>query len=190
MSTPQVRIELSENRVALVSPYNPALPAKAKLLGGRWDSAQRVWTFDPRDEARVRELARAVYGTDGSAATRTVTVRVVLDHSTPGGQAIYLFGREIANRAQRDDPVRLGAGVVVIDGRFAARGGTGRYPAVFDYEHDPVTVEIRDVPADAVTAGEGVTIVDAAADRRAALESEIVATEARLSALRAELAAL
>lgn len=186
----EVGIKIVGDRVALCSPYNPALPPKAKLLGGRWDSVQRVWTFDARDESRVRELAKTVYGTDGAPDTRTVTVRVVLGPSTNGGDSIYLFGREIASRPGRDLPVRLGNGVIVVDGHFPESGGSMKYPSIFGKNEAAVTVEIRDVPADVVTEGEGVQVVDAVADRRAAIEAEIAATEAKLSALRAELAAL
>lgn len=182
-----VRVSVQDDRALLSAPYHPSLPPKAKSIGGRWDSASRVWTFDARDADRVRELARAIYGTDGSS-TRTVTVRVQLDSRIHDGQTIYLFGREIASRRTRDERVRLGDGVIVVEGQFPRSGGTMRYPAVFGHGADPVTVEIRDVPADLVT--DDVQVVDPATDRRAALDAEIAALEARLAALRAEREAL
>ena len=190
MSSTIVSVTVSGNRVVLTSPYNPALPAQAKRVGGRWDSVQHVWTFDTRDEDRVRELAREVYGTDGTP-TRTVTVRATLGQYDLGGETVYVCGRAVLRRARRDDPVRLGDGCVLLSGRFYASGGSVAHPEIGDPAgSDTVVVEIRDVPADLVTESDTLQIVDAAADRRAAIEAEIAATEARLLALRAELAAL
>jgi DNA repair protein RadC len=55
-----------DGRLAVSSPYHPNFPARARLLGGEWDVARRVWIFDARDDDRVRSLCRDIYGTDGA----------------------------------------------------------------------------------------------------------------------------
>lgn len=131
-------------KVELVAPYHPALGPKAKRIGGRWDAFQRVWMFDPRDEERVRDLAREVYGTDGDDAVELVTLRysVTSDDSRRG--ALWRYGRRLVERRDRDGQVDLGPGVIVVEGAFPGSGGSRQYPAV----GGPGTVlEVRDVPA-------------------------------------------
>lgn len=173
--------------VALATPYHPDLPTKAKALGGRWNPEARVWVFDLRDEERVRALAREVYGTDGTP-TRTVTVRWAPYGTDWYANPMYKFGREVATRRSRDDAVRLGAGVVVVEGQLPGRGGSAKHPSIGGA--DGVVFEIRDVPADLVVEDEFTTIVDATDTRRAALEAEIAALEAKVASLREELAEL
>jgi len=137
-----VKIVKNESKVALTSPFHPDLPARAKNLGGKWDGDKRVWTFDARDEERVRQMCREVYGTDGTPM-QTVTIRMRLDGSQP--QTIWQFGREIVTRPGRDERIRLGDGVVLIEGAFAASGGSRQYPAIGILKA-PVVLEVRDVP--------------------------------------------
>jgi len=56
----QIRITTETNSTFLSSPYHPALPERARALGGKFDRSNKVWIFDARDEERVRELAREI----------------------------------------------------------------------------------------------------------------------------------
>ena len=58
-------VEEEDGRIAVSSPYHPNFPARARTLGGIWDTARRVWVFDAADNDRVRSLCRDIYGTDG-----------------------------------------------------------------------------------------------------------------------------
>jgi DNA repair protein RadC len=58
-------VEEENGRIAVSSPYHPNFPARARTLGGVWDTARRVWVFDSADHDRVRSLCREIYGTDG-----------------------------------------------------------------------------------------------------------------------------
>jgi hypothetical protein len=55
-----------DGRIAVSTPYHPNFPARARMLGGEWDAARRVWMFDADDVARVRRLCQEIYGADGS----------------------------------------------------------------------------------------------------------------------------
>ena len=61
-----VSIVEQDGHLAVSSPYHPNFPARARLLGGEWDVARRVWMFDAREDDRVRSLCREIYGTDGA----------------------------------------------------------------------------------------------------------------------------
>lgn len=148
-----VKIETTEGRTYLTSPYNPAIPGKAKAIGGRWDGARKAWHFDARDEDRVAALAREIYGTDGRtpADGDLVTARIKLaDHEgSKYDNYVEFAGRRIAERPGRDMPVRLAANVVLVEGTLPGSGGSMRYPNVD--AGDDVVVEIRDLPRAALS---------------------------------------
>jgi hypothetical protein len=137
----------------LKSPYHPDLPAKARALGGRWVDALHEWSFDSRDVERVRALCRDVYGEDGTEReeerelyTLRVNVCLIPDQNSPG---LWFAGREIMRRPSRDVAIRFGPGCVLVSGTLPSRGGSSKYPRLgipFGSEHEPVVLEIRDVP--------------------------------------------
>ncbi|MER5973310.1 hypothetical protein ABT112_26890 [Streptomyces sp. NPDC002055] len=145
MST--VTITTAGGKTTVRSPYDPNWPSSARALGGRWSGG--VWVFDSRDEERVRELAREVYGTDGTPdAGGTVTVRISVEdvRGERGGRPATLFrhGRQIATRFGRDEKPRLGDGVVLISGGFQSSAGSHNYLELGPL--DDTVVEVRDVP--------------------------------------------
>lgn len=150
----QVRVERTGDAVILLAPYHPSLPERAKALGGRWNG--RAWQFDVRDEARVRELARSIYGTDGADNPELVTIRVTITGREAASQEFWLAGRLIARRPGRDLPVRLGDGVVVVEGAFPRRAGSAKHP---ELGGEGVVLEVRDVPRPAVPERPNVQIV-------------------------------
>lgn len=147
MKTPTISIKNS--KLFLDSEFHPELPNAAKAVGGRWNGNTETWVFDPRDEERVRQLCIRIYGTDGSSPVTLVTLRMRLFGPATANHEIWGLGRRIARRPFRDAPVALGDGVVVIDGSFAPRGGSMRYPMISSSaitEDQAVTIEVRDVP--------------------------------------------
>lgn len=188
-----IRIETTANgRIALCTPYNPDLPAQAKALGGRWDATSRAWTFDARDEERVRDLARTVFGTDGSAADQAdlVTIRTTVDDARApkhGAAQSYCLGRLIATRRGRDEDVSLGQGVVLISGGFAGAGGSTTYPQISPL--DGTIVEIRDVPRAALEGFDGEFAIVSETFDADALFAERAKLEARLQEIGQQLAA-
>lgn len=196
MSGMEIGIQAAGGVLRVNAPYHPDFPSRAKGLGGKWDSGTKSWTFDPRDEERVRALCRDIFGTDGDTAPEMVTLRVDVDKVVGrNDQECWVAGRCIARRPGRDWHVRLGEGVILLAGGFPSRGGSAKYPAL---EPEPGTVlEVRDVPRPAaekaVAEQYGVKIVepDAPADakrqallaRREALLAELARVEAEIEGL-------
>lgn len=142
----QIEIQIDSEGLRVRTPYHPEFPERARAIGGRWDPASRVWRFDPRDEARVRAILTDIFGTDGTDRPPLVIVRIRVDR-IPGIRtkgSLWLFGREIARRPGRDDRVRLGPGVILIDGGFPPRGGSRSDPRLSPEEG--TVLEVRDVP--------------------------------------------
>lgn len=135
--------------VTLAAPYTAELPSRARALGGRFNPTTRTWVFDGQDTQRVRALAIDIYGTDGSDNDAPgVTVRVDLCRVGKGTRCLerdlVLVGHRIAHRLGRDSNVRLGEGVVVVEGEFSRSGGSVKNPAVGDLSG--IVVEVRDLP--------------------------------------------
>lgn len=145
-----ITITTEGSRIVLDAPYHPNMPKRARALGGRFDGVSKTWSFDVRDEERVRAMARDIYGTDGSTAVELVTVRVNLDVYPHERQTMFFAGRKIAHRPGRDYSVRLGDGVVVVEGGFPGSGGSMKNPALSP--KDGTVLEIRDLPRTAVEA--------------------------------------
>lgn len=102
------------------SPYNAIFVERARNLGGKFRGG--AWYFDARDESRVREVCREVYGSDGLTSD-TITLRIEWTESraeTCG--PLTVSGRTIATAFGRDSGAKLGDGVVVLAGGFDSGG--------------------------------------------------------------------
>lgn len=187
-----VKVEISSNSLRVFSPYHPDFPACARRLGGRWDAASKAWTFDARDEARVRDLCREIYGSDGSAAAEAdlVTLRLTAtEEQSEHTSGIYLVGRCLAHATGRDSGARLGGGVVLLRGGAHSGGSVKNWRTEIRMGS---VLEVRDVPrAAAQTAGSAVgwsvEIIEQTENPRAAV---IEAARVALAALTQEERAL
>ncbi len=148
------RVEVVElpDAVRVRCPYTPFWPQRARRLGGRWDGASKEWVFDPRDRSRVREALIEEYGWDGTYPVEVMDLRLTL-RTEDGKDGIHcnetdlwFCGRPVARRTTLYSRVRLGPGVVIVEGGFPPSGGSRKHPAL---EPEPGTVvELRDVPVE------------------------------------------
>jgi len=143
-----IEIKTVENQVFVTTPYHPKFPPAARRLGGRWLAQKKVWSFDLRDEERVRELCYDIYGTDGSK-TDLVDVRIVVgeDDWKAYNGGLYFAGRKIASAYGRDSGALLGEGVVLLSGSIKS-GGSRKYWTSLATAGS--IFEVRDVPRRAV----------------------------------------
>lgn len=138
---PSIR-KINEKQIATRTPYNPHWPARASAIGGKYNGGEE-WLFDIRDEERARALMRQIFGTTGDDNPQLVTIRCRITGSH--GDQLFAYGRCIASRRGRDERVRLGDGVIIIDGKFPASAGSRSNPALTDINSN-ILLEIRDVP--------------------------------------------
>jgi len=140
-----IKVVVGEGLLKVNSPYNREFVSFARMRGGKWSDAQKVWMFDPRDEFAVRSVLIDIFGTDDYESCPKVNVRVKLEHFEFSDEFI-LFGRQLLRRRYSDRRVDIDNGVVVIVGGFPASSSSRRHPAI---EPEPGTVvEVRDVPRD------------------------------------------
>jgi len=186
-----VSVRREGSTVAVETPYHPTWPPSARSLGGRWDPDRRVWRFDARDEERVRALIAELFGNPDEPR---VTVRIKAEGlNTAYVGSFFAMGREILSRRGRDAEVQLGEGVVLLAGGYPASAGSRQNPAI-GRPLEGTILEVRDVPLSlarrACQANAAYSIIDPAADRRVALETEAASLRRRLAEVEAELAAL
>lgn len=179
----KVKLTDGRERTRVASPYHPDFPAKARALGGKWIGTDREWSFDPRDEERVRALCKATYGSDGSEDnSNLVSVQVEMDAiSADHYSDLFLFGRQVLRIMGRDSRPRLGEQCIVIDGGI--HGGGSRKNPKWSCDSGTV-IEIRDLPAAIVAEGNGIKIVSTNAPEKTAT----AATKEANAALKALLA--
>lgn len=186
-----VRVRSGKDMLQLTAPYHPSFPRLARALGGMFNGDTKLWYFDPRDEARVREVCREVYGIDpgDEAPAPTRTISVALDQLNTENGSLWLVGREVASRPARDAKVRLGPGVIIVTGGFADRGGSAKYPRLAPL--DGTIVEIRDVPLPLVERAkrdfdDAITVVDEPSTTPPVAPTPVEFIKARFAALSAE----
>lgn len=148
-----VEIRVTEEEVAVDSPYDRSFISEAKNIGGRWDAGRKVWKFDPRDEDRVRDICMEIYGEDGREPEATVSIRLSLKgwyawSSVTLDNEIRIAGRKLAHRPSRDAKVRLSPNVIVVEGTFDSSGGSRKNPQIGAAKD--VVLEIRDLQASTV----------------------------------------
>ena len=163
-------------KIKLVSPYHPDLPGQAKAMGGKFNGEKKCWYFDARDEARVRQLAIELFGTDGENNAETVTLRITFPQGyREHTDGVYVAGRCVARAWGRKTGAKLGEGVVLLKGNIDSGGSMRNW---YTYIHPGSVFEIRDVPKAAAEKA-----VQASSE---AMQVEIVDSQVDIEALKAE----
>lgn len=114
---------ITDNRIAVVSPYNTWFISLAKRSAGRWSASDGAWVFPAETIETVRATLRKVYGEDDTPAPR-VRLRVKYDGGIDEGGVgtVVVGGRQVARAFHRDSGARLGEDIVVISGGFGSGG--------------------------------------------------------------------
>jgi len=126
-------VSLTDNRIAVVTPYNADFVRKARLQAGRWGSyrddkgnGSPAWIFPVEQIEAVRQLLRDVYGEDDQDqdSGKKVRLRVQYDRSidTGGRGDVVVAGRQVARAFGRDSGAKIGEDIVVIKGGFGSGG--------------------------------------------------------------------
>lgn len=137
-------------KIEVRAEYHPDFPAAVRGLNGKFEKP--YWYFDSRDEIRIREICRSIYGTDGTDGTSdkpTATIRATaVDDISQSAAGVYLLGRCIAYATGRDSGARLGGNVVLISGRASSGGSVKNWTTVI---RKGSMFEIRDLPEGALS---------------------------------------
>ena len=106
-----------EHRILIRCPYNTRFKLGARVLGGEWQAQDRLWVFPGENERWVRLLCHDWFGTDGSSPPDLVDVQITFNDAQSNlGREVAIFGRVVANVYGRPAKIRLGEGVVFVQG--------------------------------------------------------------------------
>jgi hypothetical protein len=183
-------------KLQVLTPYHPDFPAGARNLGGTWHASSKSWLFDPRDDERVRDLCKKIYGTDGTAATGDlVTLKITAtEYQEEFGGGIFLAGRCLATAFGRDSGAKLGEGIVLLAGKATSGGSVKNWKTLINAG---TILEVKDVPRAAVPEngedGWEIEVVEPAAaptgaSRADALRQQLAALQAQIAEIEGELA--
>lgn len=143
-----MKVTVKDDKVIVESDYSSEFVKGARKLNGKWIGS--AWSFDARNEDRVRKLLLEVYGEDGTGKKAdTVTVQLDLskfenNHVGSYIREVELFGRVLVRRPGRDRDVMLHKSVIIVEGGFPGSGGSMNNPRLNTEEG--TVLEVKDVP--------------------------------------------
>lgn len=186
----EFRIEISDGKAAVYTPYNAEFVKRVKLTGGRWDGTKKCWKVPEVNVPDVREAMRAVYGRDDQPVAETVDVDLIFgDEVYELRGPVTILGRTIASAWGRDSGARPGDGVIFTAGSPKSGGSVKNWRTVVP---EGCVVKLRELPKailDGADLPEGVTMqVAGGSVDRAALQAERERLLARLAEIDALLA--
>ena len=121
-----VVIRANGARLELEAPYHPALPYRARQVGGTWLGSTTGWVFPLKAEQALRALCQDIWAVDGriAALEDMVDLRITVDERVPFRSVfearetpIYLVGREIAASLRNLRGARPGRGIRFLSGK-------------------------------------------------------------------------
>jgi hypothetical protein len=147
-----VVIRATAARLELEAPYHPALPFRAKQIGGTWLGPAIGWVFPSEQAQTLRALCLDIWAVDGTIAAKEdvvdlqitvgerVPFRSVFEaHETP----IYLVGRQIAASLRNLRGARPGRGIQFLSGKPRCLTSPSTWSTSIP---DGAVFMIRDVP--------------------------------------------
>lgn len=155
-----IKINISNGKMSVASPYNTEFVTGAKKLAGKW--AAPWWVFDARNETAVRELLTECYGTYGTDPADVVSIRVKFEPSDSKYCApITIGGRVIAQAYSRDSGAKTGEGVVILSGGFRSSGSVKNWRTEVKEDTEVLLHEFPRLAAERLIAeGVNLTIVN------------------------------
>lgn len=124
-------IKISDGKAAIYTPYNADFVSRIKLLGGRWNPAEKCWTVADFKVEDVRAAMRSIYGQDDRPVSETVDVILTFDkeyyeYCGP----VTILGRTIAAARGRDSGARMGDDVMFLEGEPESGGSVKKWRTV------------------------------------------------------------
>jgi hypothetical protein len=149
-------IRANGTRLELETPYHPALPYRARQVGGTWLGLTTGWVFPLKAEQALRALCQDIWAVDGSAAAveDVVDLQITVDERVPFRSVfealetpIYLVGREIAASLRNLRGARPGRGIHFLSGKPRCLASPSTWSTSIP---DGAVFQIRDVPRCAI----------------------------------------
>lgn len=140
-----VTIDRSDDKVIVRCPYNLLFVNEAAKLRGIFEKTTKSWSFDARDESRLREICLEYFGCDGISLD-VVTLRILWrKRSFANEEPICVYGRPIAGARNATSGAKLSDGIVLLQGHFDSGYGSKNVEWTTTVSADTVVL-VRDFP--------------------------------------------
>lgn len=119
----KIRINITENKASVYTPYNREFVTKIKTIGGaKWNG--EAWVIPVNAVDDCRKILKDVYGeTDLPDTSEKLTVKVTLHrYLAEEREPIVMFGHTIASAFSRDSGARVESGVRFVSGKPESGG--------------------------------------------------------------------
>ena len=120
-----INIAEHNGKLTVSTPYDKDYIAKARDLGGKWQSAEKVWSFNSELREDVEAALKEVFMWRPSveANEQTVTLRITINKSMTGYKESIKFGPYVLAQAYgRDTGAKPGQHVAKISGTIRSGG--------------------------------------------------------------------
>lgn len=146
--TMKIKIEHSTQEdkavIKVYCPYDDQFIKGAGNSSGKFSHSENCWVFPSRSEAKARALLIEIFGTDDTATSPKVDVRVTFPRMYYANKdAIRLAGRMVARATSRDSKAVLGDDVELVTGwvrgdgsakNWETRTSEGSVYEIFNFE--------------------------------------------------------
>lgn len=147
--TQEIKLEIIDDQVKVISPYNEHFVRKARNFRGKWKNG--AWWFDDSIIDYVRDTMIEIYGTTGEKPYEKCSLLIKNYTDAESKGPVTLFDRTIAKAFGRDSGAKLGDDIILIEGTFTSGGSVKNWTtyvenATFEIQNFPVPrVEKEDV---------------------------------------------
>lgn len=144
-----MRIEVSNGKARIFTPYNADFVGMIKNIGGRkWNTDSKCWEVPESEIDVVRQYMIDIFGESDISAGKKVDVVVTFkDDADCTCGAITIFGKTVARATGRDSGARVGSDVTMISGEIDSGGSAKNWRT--HIEKDSV-FKLRKVPESAL----------------------------------------
>lgn len=176
-------IATADGKARIFTPYNAEFVSRIKLLGGRWDAANRCWAVPEEAVEEVRAAMRQIYGRDDRPVTDTADAILRFDRDISECRAsITLLGRTIARAYGRDSGAKVGEDVLFLEGVPRSGGSVRNWYTIIPAGSVVKVLRVPRAALDAAELPDGVTVeISGTHVDREALEQEKAKLLARLA---------
>lgn len=138
-----IKVEKIDNKLAITSPYNENFIQRMRKLNGKFDKDTKAWLVDDDLQEQVNKALLVCYNYDATGTMDEITIEYkAADFYDEESGKVKIGGKSTVYRENRGSEVDL-IKTAIVKGQFPRRGGSTKYPAVFDKDKERANVILR-----------------------------------------------
>jgi hypothetical protein len=140
-----VKLKKKDGKLFTYTPYNKNFISTAKNLNGKWNSIDKCWVFDERDESDIKDVLLDCFGVDGTGKEENCCIILKNNTKIESGyrKALFCGPVEIARAYGRDSGAKMSGKAILKNGNVDSAGSLKNWYVSLD---ENSTIELRDIP--------------------------------------------